>query len=362
MEISIGHYQGKEVRLDLEENVNAHTLVTGGTGTGKTNLIMNSLNQMNPDFIGILDYSSSFEGFIGAERHDICKNPALQGFFDCLNMQNASMLADAIQGAFRLGRTQKATLLKGLFEMRKPIIKREISPIEEENIYFQYLRYDKDGVAVKDWALLAFLLDSRLGSKGEELATLFFELVVTLYDKESIPDDKIGVSVITFPEESIGVNAIMVELYLWKLWFEQPRLYKETGRKIVLVLDECQNLNWKKGSIAEKMLSEGRKFGISLILSTQFTDANFPKRVVTSFMQSGVRVIFAPPEPEIKSIAQSLDSTNWKSWLKPLSNLTRGSCVVCAKVNCGGRISRQKLIVKVPRYDEKSENTKKEKD
>lgn len=27
--------------------------------------------------------------------------------------------------------------------------------------------------------------------------------------------------------------------------------------------------------------------GISLILSTQFTDTNFPKRVVTSFMQSG---------------------------------------------------------------------------
>lgn len=161
-------------------------------------------------------------------------------------MQNASRLADAIQGAFRLVRTQKATLLKGIFEMRKPIIKREISPIEEENIYFQYLRYDKEGEAVRDWVLLVFLLDSRLGTKREELATLFLELVVALYAKETMPDDKMGVLVITFPEKSIGVNAIMVELYLWKLWFEQPRLYKKTGRKIVLVIDECQNLNWEK--------------------------------------------------------------------------------------------------------------------
>ena len=36
-----------------------------------------------------------------------------------------------------------------------------------------------------------------------------------------------------------------------------------------VVLDEVQNLDHRQGSPLEKMLREGRKFGVSLILATQ---------------------------------------------------------------------------------------------
>lgn len=321
--IHLGSYKGKEVLMDLEKEINGHGLITGGTGTGKSNFLMYYLNQVKSDYVAILGYSGSFTGFEGTDRINASSSSILRNFFDGLSLRNASMFADSIQGTFRLGRSQKATLLKALFKMGTPLAKEEITPLEEESIYYRYLAY-KGNVVVQDWAKLAFILDTKMGSKGAELATLFLELVVTLYDKEEVSDDREGVSVITFPLECIGASAIMVELYLWKIWFEQPDLHRETGREIVLVLDECQNLNWRKGSIAEKMLLEGRKFGISIILSTQFTSENFPKRVITSFMQSGTRVIFAPPEPEVKSIAQSLDSTSWKNWMKTLRNLKRG--------------------------------------
>ena len=350
MAVCIGRSKNKEVHIDMAQNVNGHILITGGSGTGKTNFLKHYLNSAASDYISILDYSGSFTDFVGTGRLDICASSVLRDFFQDLSDKTIGMVAASLQGTFRLGPSQKSTLLKALFKMRKPLPKSKIEPVCEESVFFPYLS-EKEDLVKADWAMLAFILDTQCGPEGKALATRFFEVVTVLYAKVLIDDEREGVMILDFSPECSGISSYLVELYLWRVWFEQIKVCNSAEHKeVILVLDECQNLNWRKGSIAEKMLSEGRKFGISLILSTQFMSDNFPRRVITSFTQSGVRVIFAPPESEIIEIAKSLDTVSWRNWVKSLRNLRKGHCIVCGAIKVGERTSRQKVVVEVPLY------------
>lgn len=71
-----------------------------------------------------------------------------------------------------------------------------------------------------------------------------------------------GISKISNSEETTRVFSLLM---LMRIWSEMIRLDKP--RDTYIVIDEAQNV---PESIMELMLSEGRKFGIHLILSTQF--------------------------------------------------------------------------------------------
>lgn len=344
----LGLCNGYDIFVDWRDNPNGHMMVTGISGTGKTNFLKQIVNQ-NIDYINIiLDYSASFCEFGNAAKISILDTDEIQNFFDDLSEATIGTIADAIQGAERLGVAQKSAVVKALCFMMKPIEEIEIMSCEDD-LFKPYIKFE-NGMAERNWALFAFLLYTRCGTKGEQIATRLIDLVYKLSKScEKSDRDKHHTSstvIIEFPIECSGLNAKLAELYLWKIWLHEVKERK----RMTIILDECQDLCWKKGSIAERLLSEGRKFGIGLILSTQFLNSNFPKRVINSFMESGLRVIFAPPETEVKEIAQSLDSTNWKSWQKHLRNLRVGTCIICGVLRFKGRTSKQKLIVKVPEY------------
>ena len=66
------------------------------------------------------------------------------------------------------------------------------------------------------------------------------------------------------------IQKMVTEFVLWDLWdFAQSTGSK--NRPIPIVLDEIQNLDHSSDSPIDKMLREGRKFGLSLILATQTT-------------------------------------------------------------------------------------------
>lgn len=349
--IFLGTHKDKKVYLDMGKNANGHMLITGSTGTGKTNFLKNYMGELKEHQIVILDYSGSYGGLKDAKWVNATETAELLNFFEDYTDETMGVLADAIQGAFRFGLSQRATIIRALSKMMKPLKQEELSAETEDNFFRKYLRFD-NGIARKDWALFTYLLSCKCESKGEQLASRMVEIVVHLSGKEVIQehsDDKSGILIVGFSVEYSGVNAQLVELYLWKRWLEQVK----NEKKITLVLDECQDLNWKKGSISERLLSEGRKFGISIILSTQFLVKNFPERVITSFTQSGFRVIFQPPEMEVKDIAKMLDSSSWKNYVGKLRNLRVGSCFVCGVLYLDERLSRQKLEIRVPEYNEK---------
>lgn len=359
--IGLGNYKDKKVGINRADSINGHMLVTGGSGTGKTNLLKIIVDQIHDDGILMIDYGNSFKDFAATERISAECTDVFHNFCRNIDAENLGAVTNAIQAAYRFGPSQKATIMKALNKMaKKCYFNYELKPEDQETAFYDFLTFE-NGRARKDWALLAFILDTECGGSGTIIAARLMELVVALYGKKAIETKSEGICVVEFPTENGSGVSEMVELYLWDLWRQQVHYYRQGQvRTITIVIDECQVLNWKKGSIAEKMLSEGRKFGISMLLSTQFTKNNFPQRVITSFMQSGIRLIFQPPESDLKEIAQSLDLVNWHGWFKKLQKLPKGHCIACGMVWIGERLGRQKIEVTVPLYTKNEKNTSKE--
>lgn len=109
------------------------------------------------------------------------------------------------------------------------------------------------------------------------------------------------------------------------------RYYRANGRTDrprVIVLDEIQNLDHSLDSPLGQLLTEGRKFGISLILATQ-TLSNLDKDQRDRLFQASHKLFFRPADTELKSFAQILESSTGErseDWERRLSSLVKGEC------------------------------------
>ena len=109
------------------------------------------------------------------------------------------------------------------------------------------------------------------------------------------------------------------------------RYYRTKGSKDkprVIVLDEIQNLDHRLDSPLAQFLTEGRKFGISLILATQ-TLSNLEKDERDRLFQASHTLFFRPAVTELKSFAQILaDVTGERAddWVTRLAALKKGEC------------------------------------
>lgn len=109
------------------------------------------------------------------------------------------------------------------------------------------------------------------------------------------------------------------------------RYCRAVGNKdnpIVVILDEIQNLDHRLESPLGQFLTEGRKFGISLVLATQ-TLSNLEKEERDRLFQASHKLFFKPAETEIRSFAQIIaDSTRTRldEWIEKLSALRKGEC------------------------------------
>jgi DNA phosphorothioation-dependent restriction protein DptH len=114
----------------------------------------------------------------------------------------------------------------------------------------------------------------------------------------------------------------LIDLY----WHYRARGSKDEPK--VIVLDEIQNLDHQLDSPLGQFLTEGRKFGISLILATQ-TLSNFGKDERDRLFQAGHKLFFKPADTEVRTYAQILaDATGsrMEEWVDRLSSLKRGEC------------------------------------
>ena len=125
------------------------------------------------------------------------------------------------------------------------------------------------------------------------------------------------------------VQRLATEFILWDLYAHAC----STGSKhnpLPVVLDEVQNLDHRLDSPLGKMLTEGRKYGLSLILATQ-TLSNLAKDEQDRLFQAAHKLFFAPAETEIKKYAEILEMTvqghKKQHWIEQLSKLKKGQCL-----------------------------------
>lgn len=75
------------------------------------------------------------------------------------------------------------------------------------------------------------------------------------------------------------------------------------------------------------MLREGRKFSLSVYMSSQFL-GDYSQEEVDTLMQAGNILFFKPVPKERKQIAKYIDGQNYKSWDRILDNLKVGEAVL----------------------------------
>tara|TARA_R110001583_G_scaffold47238_2_gene147992 strand:- start:10288 stop:17577 length:7290 start_codon:yes stop_codon:yes gene_type:complete len=143
---------------------------------------------------------------------------------------------------------------------------------------------------------------------------------------------------------------IATEFILWDLYsFACAKGNKNSP--LPIVLDEVQNLDQKLDSPIGKMLTEGRKYGLSLILATQ-TLSNLKKEEQDRLFQAAHKLFFQPADTEYSSYAklleQAVPGTNRKAWLDELAKLKKGECIsVGLHMNSNGVFEQGARVVKV---------------
>lgn len=142
--------------------------------------------------------------------------------------------------------------------------------------------------------------------------------------------------------EQDDIKKLMTEFILWDLYS-----YAQSGnvhKPLPIVLDEAQNLDFGSNSPSEKILREGRKFGLSAWFATQ-TFSNFTVAERTVLENAATSIFFKPAESELSLVGKKMNITN----LDELRNLQKGECIVQGQFLENGKLGEPKSVrVKVP--------------
>ena len=142
---------------------------------------------------------------------------------------------------------------------------------------------------------------------------------------------------------------LITEFVLWDLW-DYAQSTGSKSRPLPIVLDEIQNLDHSSDSPIDKMLREGRKFGLAMILATQ-TTSQFNQEQKDRLFQAGHKLFFKPASSEVDRFASLLAATTPESkaiWTQRLSSLEKGQCWSLGPVmKAGGAFKEEAVFVKV---------------
>jgi len=123
----------------------------------------------------------------------------------------------------------------------------------------------------------------------------------------------------------------LIEFVLWDL-YAFVRRFGNPNTPRVVVLDEVQNLDLGGDAPVAKYLTEGRKFGLSLITATQsirgIGGVNDPR--MSRLFQAEHKLFFKPTENEMREHAQllhnAISSISVQDWASRLASLQIGEC------------------------------------
>lgn len=330
---------GKEVTMDLiHHRTNGHVLILGESGSGKTYLtqillegiVENEINAFVLDLSGSLSLAQAERDFLvetsGKMKY---RNVARDGtgidVFQKIRIDEetkenevelSQRLSDILSCYFGRGDNQKAILYK--------YIKVMASKANESKKYLSLgvlkellARADEDSAETMARKITPLTDGNYFSSTLQENVSA--EYLLTIWQLQSL---------------SMTIKQIISELILWQLWGRA--VGKENrDQPIYILIDECQNMRLTLNSPIYKILCEGRKYGINLILSTQFYKGKFQPEVEMAVSQIGNQIFFKPPDREVKMIAGMITDSDRKKIENNLRNLKRGEAIVSGGFSIG---------------------------
>ncbi|WP_063668659.1 DNA phosphorothioation-dependent restriction protein DptH [Aliivibrio fischeri] len=337
---------------------NRHLIVFGRSGQGKTYCIQGLLMELAKAQINsmVVDYTN---GFLPEHLEDEFKEKVQPKTdlvvhkpldLDPFKKQRKTIAGLQISDRPHDVAARVASVFKSVYstigDQQLPTLMRVIEEgIQLYNADYSFERMLKDLMAE--------------GKHGEALANKLAPMVkANIFSCNDLSDGWEGIykaeqpttRLIQLATLSRDIWRLATEFILWDLY----SYVCANGNKNIplpVVLDEVQNLDQKLDSPLGKMLTEGRKYGLSLILATQ-TLSNLKKDQQDRLFQAAHKLFFAPAETEIDSYAklleQAVPGTNKKVWLQELAKLKKGECIsVGLHVGSNGIIEQGAKVVKV---------------
>lgn len=164
-----------------------------------------------------------------------------------------------------------------------------------------------------------------------------------------IRDSEGMVYVFQFAGYGRDIQILLTELLLWDIWNFCVKNGDET-KPFILVMDEAQNLSHGDKSPSAKILTEGRKFGLSGWYATQFMKPQLSDDEIQRLQQAGQKLYFCPPDDGVMTVAKNVDITTQgaKDWADRLKKLKKGECVTCGNMMRNGKWTKyDPRIVKI---------------
>lgn len=319
---------------------NRHILVFGASGTGKTYCIqalMSELAKVGQNSL-IVDYTSGFTNtqlepiikeklkpkqyFVRKEPLEVNPFRKQCNFIDDIEIEeDSASIANRVSGVFnevyKLGDQQKSALYNSI----RDGINNDGSNFNLNGLIerLEVLR-EKGGPTAASAASVISKIQPFVDMKpfGKERPESWDHIFSDNNSKCHI------IQLASFVKNAAQLitEFSLIDLY----WYYRSKGSKDNPK--IIVLDEIQNLDHRIESPLGQFLTEGRKFGISLILATQ-TLSNLEREQKDRLFQASHKLFFRPADTEIKSFAQILaDSTGKKvdEWVEKLSTLKRGEC------------------------------------
>ncbi|OYT52073.1 MAG: hypothetical protein B6U73_00595 [Desulfurococcales archaeon ex4484_204] len=270
---------GKVLEVPFKHGENNHIVIVGASGSGKSMLgkaIVKQVAEKLGGAILIIDTHGEYRGISGAKVFTPVENPV--NILDRLDKEpsvRAKEVADLIASSFRLGNIQRSALQKIVLELYRRVDNPTLDSLEE--------------------ALTKAIVGSSSGAKDSlefardvyrslipYIRMLRFKREVTYWVR---PEDLIsGVSVIDLSViESESLSRVYVETALEMLFYAVKRY----GGTVLLVVEEAHRYLGKgRRSTLARMLCEGRKFGVAVVVISQD-----PLRLDTSALTNAKVVI-----------------------------------------------------------------------
>ena len=314
---------------------NRHMLIFGSSGSGKTYAIQCILSELARAGLSsfIVDYTDGFlthhtekvyQKVCTPKDYYVVVNPLPINPFKTYSNEIAPGV-EVQEKAFNVATRVKnilCSVYKDFGSQQQAIIDKVLEQGLEKNPQYH---------------LTDFLEDLEADSaRGESVANKIRTLVkVNCFDteaSENLYEDKLRnefpVQVIQLTNIPRDLQRIITEFILWDIWAYVQK-HGSKDKPMTIVLDEMQNLDHAPDSPIDKMLREGRKFGISLILATQ-TISNFDKEQKDRLFQASTKLFFKPATTEVDSFAKLLSQVssdyNANDWRDRLNKLNKGQC------------------------------------
>ena len=340
--------EGKCIRLRMESTEKNSVLITGGSRMGKTFFASNFARQLMEEghTVHLIDLGEKWSrqnkerlSSAGAITNEVSKQGMELAFGSETELYGCAKVIANVLG-FR-SPAAEAVLAECL----------QIKPNAKET-----------GVSIKNVTACLNTWDTTDAEKQGWAA----KISMRLREWTAIPDIRfcMGQGRGNFEKSAIwdfsGLGSAYIELaaYLlvYCLYCQQKREFKNGSRmnKTYVIIDEFQNLDCDRKSIIGTCLAEGQKYGLLLVLITQFLKGNFWDAVLNQFKQGGYRFYFRLTEEEAAIVSRQL-SCNPQVQIelrRKLAAMPRGNCLMMGLHSVGNR----KEVTEVFRFVEIQED------